>query len=94
MTGGQTHGVSVRFITCTLHHIQQDGKSGKCSIHEGHTDISIKFMLEDLKKREGREDNIKIYLEQWDGRYGLDSSYSQQGLAITSCGNSNYIVTR
>jgi hypothetical protein len=35
----------------------------KCSIYEGHRDISTKFLLEDLKKREGREDNIKMNFE-------------------------------
>jgi len=36
----------------TLHHMYYDGMCGKCSIQERHTDISAKFLLGDLNKRE------------------------------------------
>ena len=41
-----------RFIICTLHHMYHDGMCGNCTIHERHTDISTKFQLGDLNKRE------------------------------------------
>jgi hypothetical protein len=70
-----------------------------CAIQERHTDISTKFLLGDLNTRAhyrriyicGKIILIWIF-NNWVGRYGLDSSYSQQGLAVSSCGDSNYIL--
>ena len=88
------HGLSVRFIICTLQHIYHDGKCEKYRIYEGHQ-LSVENSCWQTKRKDmGGKIILKCILNNWDGRYGLDSSYSQHGLAITSCGDSNYILTR
>jgi hypothetical protein len=62
MAGGQTHCVTVRFIICTLHHIDRDGMCGKCSIHERHTDIRTKFLMGGPEDKRTLERDIYIYI--------------------------------